>query len=88
MVELQKRRVLKFLLAWWVFLQEQLHALSEALLRQLEFIETNQVELILQKSFVNLKQKVVAVQQTEPLNPSETGLGLLLLELLLLLKLI
>jgi len=40
----------------------------------------------LKKSFVNLKQKVVTIQQAEPLNPSETGLGLLL-ELLLMLKL-
>ena len=59
--------------------------LGEALLGQLQF-NTYQVELILNKSFVNLKQKVVTIQQAVPLNPSETGLGLLL-ELLLLLKL-
>ena len=85
LVQLQKRRVLKLLFTGWVLTQDQLHTLGEALLGQLQF-NTYQVELILNKSFVNLKQKVVTIQQAEPLNPSETGLGLLL-ELLLLLKL-
>ena len=85
LVQLQKRRVLKLLFTGWVLTQDQLHTLGEALLGQLQF-NTYQVELILNKSFVNLKQKVVTIQQAVPLNPSETGLGLLL-ELLLLLKL-
>lgn len=47
LIELQKGRVLKFLLARWVLFQQQLHTLSDALFRQHEFVETNQVEFIL-----------------------------------------